>query len=320
MKPQPLTALALACLAAFALSLSWPATAAAPALAAPAGPAAPAAAKPAVTLTYLGVAGWQLSDGQHTVLVDPYFSRVPLNSGPTPIVPDVPVIAAHTPPRADLILVGHSHFDHLLDIPEVARRTGAQVLGTASTAHLVRAAGIPDDHIIAVKGGEDFEFEGFSVRVIPSLHSALDAKHRFGGDTVIPADVKLPLPLSGYVEGGALAYLVRMGGHEILFLCSANFIEREMEGLRPDVAVIATGYRAEIHDYSCRLMRALGRPPLVLANHFDPFTKPLEPKPELPPETRADLARFGDEIHRCAPAAKVTVPETFAPIILPARR
>lgn len=36
-----------------------------------------AAAKPAqVTLTYLGTAGWQISDGATVILIDPYLSRI----------------------------------------------------------------------------------------------------------------------------------------------------------------------------------------------------------------------------------------------------
>ena len=31
-----------------------------------------------LTLTYLGVAGWQLQAGRSSLLVDPYFTRLPL--------------------------------------------------------------------------------------------------------------------------------------------------------------------------------------------------------------------------------------------------
>ena len=31
-----------------------------------------------VTLTYLGTAGWEISDGATVILVDPYLSRIPL--------------------------------------------------------------------------------------------------------------------------------------------------------------------------------------------------------------------------------------------------
>jgi L-ascorbate metabolism protein UlaG (beta-lactamase superfamily) len=285
------------------------------------GAAAPATApaRGEITLTYLGVAGWQISDGTHVILVDPYFTRpaADLPDG-APLVPDAAAIAAHAPARADLILVGHSHFDHALDVAEVAKRSGAQVLGTVSTARLARAGGVPDDRIIPVKGGEDFQFDGFSVRVIPSLHSALGDKHVFGGTTEIPADVKLPMPLAGYAEGGTLAYLVRLGGHEILVVGTANYIERELDGLRPDVAIVAIGLRDEITDYTCRLLRLVGKPPLVIATHFDNLALPPNGAlAGLDPEGRAAVESFTAEVRACAPESRAVIPEHFQPIGAP---
>lgn len=264
---------------------------------------APARARTPIALTYLGVAGWQLESEGITILADPYLSRPDLDG---PIVPDPAAIAARAPARADLIVVGHSHVDHLLDTPEIARRTGAEVMGSVSTARVARASGVPDDRIITIQGGEDFAFaRGYSVRVMRSLHSALDEKHTPGGGE-IPADVKLPLRFDEYVEGGAFAYLVRVGGHEVFILSTANFIEREVEGLRPDVAIIATGLRQEIHDYTCRLMRALGHPPLVYTNHFDDWRS--APVDEPPGE---DLQAFVAEVARCSPGTKVVIPRHF---------
>jgi hypothetical protein len=100
----------------------------------------------------------------------------------------------------------------------------------------------------------------------------------------------------------------------VLFIGSANYIEREIEGLRPDVAVVAIGARDKVHDYTCRLMHALGEPPVVIANHFDVWMKPLgEP---LPDGTVKDLRKFEDEVHACAPATRVIVPEALHPINL----
>ncbi len=255
-----------------------------------------------ISLTYLGVAGWQLDAGRTTILVDPYYSRPADLDGP--LAPDPAAIAARAPARADLIVVGHSHVDHLLDAPAVALATGAQLLGSVSTARIARASGLAEDRIITVKGGEDFAMDGYSVRVLPSLHSALSDKHEFGGE--VAAEPRLPLRFAEYAEGGTFAYLVRVAGHEVLFLGTANYIERELEGLRPDVAVIATGLRQEIHDYTCRLMRALGRPPLVYANHFDDWHGP--PVDEPPSE---DMRAFIAEVKECSPETRVVVPRHF---------
>jgi L-ascorbate metabolism protein UlaG (beta-lactamase superfamily) len=268
---------------------------------------ATADARAPIAMTYLGVAGWQLDAGDRTILVDPYFSRPDLDA---PVVPDAAAIAARAPARADLIVIGHSHVDHLLDAPAVALATGAEIMGSVSTARIARASGVPDDRIITIKGGEDFAMDGYSVRVIPSLHSAIGRKHLFGSE--IPADPRLPMRAIDYEEGGAFAYLVRIAGRQVLFFTTANFIEREIEGLRPDVAVIATGLRHEIHDYTCRILRALGNPPLVYTNHFDDWQGP--PVGPVDPD---DVQAFVDEAAACAPGTRVVVPKHFERMEVP---
>jgi L-ascorbate metabolism protein UlaG (beta-lactamase superfamily) len=280
--------------------------------------AAKAAAAPPspVTLTYLGVAGWSITDGSRTVLVDPYFTRPDFSKkkpvlATDPAAIDAAFAAGRLPARADAIVIGHSHVDHVLDAPAVARRTGAQLLGTKSTIHYARAAGVPDNQLVPVKGGEDYAFDAFSIRAIPGLHSALSDKHYLDFDKPIPAG-KLPATMDEFAEGSTLNYLIRLGDRQILIIGSANFIERELDGLRPDIAILATGLRQEIHDYSCRLMRVLGSPPLVLTTHFDAWTKPAETP--LDASTVEDLAAFTREIQSCAPKTRVIVPKPFEPM------
>jgi L-ascorbate metabolism protein UlaG (beta-lactamase superfamily) len=80
-----------------------------------------------VVLKYLGTAGWGISDGTTTILIDPYLSRI---NGPPPpgghsmpgdtrraygwgdvATPDVAAIDSHIQ-RADFVLVTHTHYDH----------------------------------------------------------------------------------------------------------------------------------------------------------------------------------------------------------------
>lgn len=265
-------------------------------------PSKPAPAKAPIELTYLGVAGWQIESAGKTVLVDPYFTRPADLDGV--IASDPQAVAARSPRRADLIVIGHSHVDHMLDAPAVALATGARIMGSDSTARIARASNVPADRIITIKGGEDFAFDGYSVRAIPSLHSALDDKATFGGPvTVVP-----PVKFDDWAEGGTFNYLLRVGGHEVFITSTANFIEREVEGLRPDIAIIATGLREEIHDYTCRLLTALGKPPLVYTTHFDDWRAPAPASPE---PLGDDMKAFVEEVRACSPSTQVVVPQHF---------
>lgn len=297
--------------------------------------ATPASTGPA-QLTYFGAAGWQLSDDKTIVLIDPYISRI---NGPAPpggglvhsvagdtrrsygwndlAVPDEAAIDAHIK-KADLVLVTHTHFDHVLDVPHIALKTGATVIGTESTANVMRAYGVPEQQIITVRGGEDYQFPGFSVKVIPSLHSPLDHKHYFSS-AVAPPDMKAPLTLEQmHPEGGTLAYLIRFGGHQILAFGGMNYVEREIAGLQPDVVLVgAAASRKEIYDYAGRLMRALHNPPLVLPTHWDNFLVPYEASQQ--PALDA-LQSFVAEIKSASPQTRLIVPKYFQPIPLPGSR
>jgi L-ascorbate metabolism protein UlaG (beta-lactamase superfamily) len=258
------------------------------------------------TLTYLGVAGWRLDDGAYTLLVDPYFSRRSVESSEL-IVPDSAAIARYAPSRADGILVGHSHYDHLLDVPEIARRTHAAVFGSESSLNVARAAEVPEAQLHEVHAGSLLSIGPFAVRVLQGRHS-LTGVASFD----IPRAVTLPMTAGAYGEGGTLHFLVKVAGHSLLFIDSANFVESELNGLRPDLAIIAVGLREKIPDYSCRLMRLLGGPRLVFENHFDAHWEPLGPKQmDIEPEAGTGLAKFATEIHACSPDTRVVVPMHF---------
>jgi L-ascorbate metabolism protein UlaG (beta-lactamase superfamily) len=291
--------------------------------------AAPAAT---VQLTYLGTAGWQISDGTAIILVDPYFTRPKSNTpndgvaadDPRPLVtassivdPDTAVIDAHIT-RAQVILITHTHPDHALDMPYIARRTGATVVGTESTNNLARASGVAEKQLQPVHGGENLEFSGFSVRVIRSLHGIFRRPQGPPGPPPVPllfpAAAKPPFRLGQYAEGGTLAYLISIAGHKVILFGSMNYIESEVDGLRPDIALIgAMPERNNIDDYTPRLMRALGDPPVVLPTHWDRFNVPHS----FSQQAAVDRLRsFLDEVKAASPKTRVIVPEYFKPVTI----
>jgi len=276
-----------------------------------------------ITLTYVGNAGWRIEDGRTTIIVDPYVSQFEHprafyrsaveDDGTDPILtPNETLIAADIP-KANYILATHSHSDHMLDAPVLAKRTGAVLIGSEGSANIARAYAVPEKQIIIVKGGEDLEFGAFSLRVVPSLHSELFAKHYnnspFAGP--VATNLKAPLHESTYAEGGTFAYLLRIAGHQILIMGGMNYIEREMEGLRPDIALIGSGAsRKQIHDYAGRLMRALGDPRLVFPTHWDSYAdKTME-------QARQEADAFAAEIKAAAPRTKVIIPNYFEPMTI----
>jgi hypothetical protein len=93
-----------------------------------------------------------------------------------------------------------------------------------------------------------------------------------------------------------------------------NYIEREIEGLEPDVVLVgAAGSRKENYDYSGRLMRDLHFPALVLPTHWDNFTAPYGTSQQPSVDT---LQSFLEEIKAASPKTKVIVPKYFEAIPL----
>jgi L-ascorbate metabolism protein UlaG (beta-lactamase superfamily) len=116
------------------------------------------------------------------------------------------------------------------------------------------------------------------------------------------------------VEGGTLAYLIRFHGHQILVFGGMNYIEREIEGLQPDVVRLgASSSRKEIYDYTGRLMRDLHFPPLVIPTHWDNFFAPYIASQQ--PSIDA-LQSFVQEVRAASPKTKIIVPKYFEPIPL----
>lgn len=278
-------------------------------------------------MRYLGAAGWEVRSGDTVVLIDPYISR--LRRGPPDGTVDSRRYFAETDypapdteaidrivTRADFILVHHAHLDHILDVPYIAKKTGAKVIGTETVTNVLRAYGVPEEQLYAVEGGEDYQFQALSIRVIPSLHSASDGKHyldarRYG------EDLQAPLRITDFIEGGSLMFLFRLGGQQVLTMGSMNFIERELQGLKPDVLLAGAGAsRKEIYRYTERLLTATGLPKIVLPTHWDNHEAAYGDEAALIKARKAKAEPFSQEVAAASPQSAVMIPRHFRPIVI----
>src|SRR5438105_6521307 len=112
----------------------------------------------AIRVTYLGVNGFQFKTNGHALLVDPYFTRVGLLSAGLnrPIQSDPNRVSEglkHVRPRVDAVLVTHAHFDHLLDTPEIIRRTHGKLVTGPTAVQLIESIGIRPNECETVKPG-----------------------------------------------------------------------------------------------------------------------------------------------------------------------
>ncbi|SFW71839.1 MBL fold metallo-hydrolase [Amycolatopsis australiensis] len=248
-------------------------------------PASAATGTSRMTLRWWGNNSWEIVLPGVTILIDPWLTRfktgtyTPAGADPrTPLTVNRALIDGYLDRgflRAKHILVTHGHYDHLTDVPYLAKRTGATVIGTETHLSLMAALGTPEDQLAIASGGEDLTFDGYAVRVLRSLHSAVGARAQvpFPGSRPLSRRDR-PRVIADLVEGGTLAYAVSGGGASVLNFGGSNYVESELAGLRPDVLLLPVG-GAKVTQYVPRLLRVLGNPRYVAATHWDDFDLPL---------------------------------------------
>jgi L-ascorbate metabolism protein UlaG (beta-lactamase superfamily) len=279
----------------------------------------------ATTFQWLGTSGWRIDIGSRTVLIDPYLSRYRTGlfegafNPATPLTVDAGAIAAHAG-SPETILVTHAHWDHFNDVPHIANQSGARVLGTLTTYHLAMALGVPPAQLAPVKGGEVLAFGDYTVEVIASVHSR-NARYSMafpGLHTDRLTQDETPATIADLPEGDTLAFQVTpRGGPSVFFMGASDFVERNLVGVAPDVAMIAVPATDATFAYVPRLIAALDRPAVVVAVHWDNFETPLDNPPPVTPTDRQRLDAFVAAVRRAAPRTDVVVPEYVTPVTLP---
>lgn len=117
-----------------------------------------------ITLDWLGTATWRLTIGDLVLFLDAYMDRI---DGAPPVGLSTKDIT-----KADYVLVGHSHFDHLAGAEVIAKNTGAKIIGSHESCRVMREKGVDQAQLMASSGGERHRLaDGVTVRVFPSLHS-----------------------------------------------------------------------------------------------------------------------------------------------------
>jgi L-ascorbate metabolism protein UlaG (beta-lactamase superfamily) len=241
-------------------------------------------------VTYLGTAGFILSDGEHTVVLDPYVSRPGVLSLLSPLVPNQALIR-QTIPVANDVLVGHAHYDHILDAPDLCQQTGARLIGSDSTIQVGRAAGLPEQQLLATQGHEDITSGTWMVRGLPSRHGQVFGRIPFPGDITEPPS--WPPRMAELKHGLVLNWLVDTGKLKIVHIDSADFINDELAEHQADIVCLCAIGRRYRPNYVKDVVRLL-RPKWIIPCHWDTMMTPLHEEPDLIPTV--DLPGFIDEI------------------------
>src|SRR5713226_6890153 len=117
-----------------------------------------------LAVRWAGYSNFELAYGGKIILLDAYFDR---GSNYPPLG-----FAAADVKRANVILIGHGHFDHMSDAASIAARTGSIVVGAPLTTEKLLAQKVDPKQIRTVtgKGREELKFQNFTVEPILGRH------------------------------------------------------------------------------------------------------------------------------------------------------
>jgi L-ascorbate metabolism protein UlaG (beta-lactamase superfamily) len=241
-----------------------------------------------VTVRFSGTSTLLFDDGETAWMVDGWFSRpglLALLAGR--VEPDLDAIeaglVANGVERLAAVIPVHSHYDHAMDAPEVARRTGATLLGSESTANIGRGWGLPEDAIRVLRDREPVALGRFVLTPIASRHfqfpdpafrkQALDRP-------AITEPLVPPVPVWDYRVGVPWVLHVAHPAGSWLIVGSAGYIEGQLAGFEADTVFLGVGgLGTQSERYRQDYWReTVGRvsPRRVIPIHYDSLTGPLE--------------------------------------------
>jgi hypothetical protein len=309
-----------------------------------------------VRLTYLGVGGFLIRSGADVLLTAPSFSHPGLLAVATPLWPIHADSASvdrelHRLLGADLtvldsvqtILVGHAHYDHLMDVSLLARRyaRNARVYGTLTTKRILMG----DSSMRARADRIDSLYPFDSVVATPwhvgrwiytptrrMRFMAMRSSHarNWWFITLAPCHVQrdrttLPRTSWGWCLGEPVSYIVDVldeSGQPVFRMFYQDAAAHPLDVMLPpftgadrhavDVAIVCAGNFKKVEEYPTLLLAAI-RPAFVILGHWEDFfhAQSDAPTPVRLTDTRELAARLdllGAERWRApVPGARITI-------------
>jgi len=240
----------------------------------------PRSSQGAVTARFLGTASVLFEDDRTAILSDGFVTR----PGPLDLLGrirpherridgalkrlGVSSIAA--------VFAGHSHYDHAMDAPVFAQRTGAVLLGSESTWNIGWGRGLRECQLRVVHDGETLRFDNFELTFIESRHSP---------DDLAPGRVDVPLVpparLRAWRSDRTWSELIRHDNSRTLLVHgSAGYKPGALFGRRADVVYLGVGAlgrqsEAFVDAYWQEVVGQTGAKRVILV-HWDDFFQNLD--------------------------------------------
>ena len=166
-----------------------------------------------LSFQWSGIAGIHLTDGKTSLYFDPVFSRPNVAQFFIGLDYDVDKKMVEKNlkrmgiKKVDAIFIGHTHFDHALDMHVVSEITGGIIYGSQTTGFVAKGHGIKDSHIRLIKDGQVYQIGDFKIEIVASKHGLIMGQFEFRGGEVTKPLNRVP-DLSDYKMGGSYSFYI----------------------------------------------------------------------------------------------------------------
>ncbi len=258
--------------------------------------AAPLELPAGLELEWLGVSGYRIGFEGQTIFIDPYVSRVPFGDllRKRPTLPDPAALDRFVRPAGEVagVLVGHTHFDHAVDAPAIARRFDCKAYGSDSLVALMGLHGLAEQ-TVEVEPYRTYELGPFEVSFTPSVHSKLLLGLAVPYDGDLTCEHLDALTPGAYRCGQVWGISIEVAGLRLYHQGSANLVDEAIREGEVDVFLAGIAGRNFTDDYWQRILPRLD-PKVIVPTHYDNFFRPLGRQLEF--VSNVQLSQLPDEI------------------------
>jgi len=313
-----------------------------------------------LNIDYIGCGGFLLTSDHSSIMLDPYFS----NLSPFPLLPfkklkpDERAIDTFfyqnfnhikdTAGNLKSILVAHSHYDHLADVPSIYSRNcnsdSTQIIGSKTTHHILKGAGIKsisipsqidkekEQQVNKPQGDEFMYTRNRKIRILPVLseHAPHFLGMKFISSKKLAKDLEsfpkkaLKLP-EGENYNFLIDFLDKQGQISFRVFSHAGSAANASIGFPPanilkgkkvDVLLLCVASYKQVEHYPDSLIQYVN-PEHIILNHWENFFRPisnLQKKPASVPGT--NVKKFIRNLEKiCADSIGFTLPAPLTELV-----
>ncbi len=206
-------------------------------------------------IKYHGHSCFELSEGETTLLIDPFLKP----NNPSAVATAEEVEPTH-------IAITHGHADHMADAVPVAKRTGAHCISIVELAEWLKGQGVED--VSDPNLGGTVSFDWGSIKLVPAWHTS-----------TLPGSEEAPFSAEhGIALGTASGFVIKIGGVTVYHAGdTCLFGDMKLIGERDpiDVALLPIGGHYTMDRHDAVLAVELVGAKTVIPIHFDTFP-PIE--------------------------------------------